>query len=121
LEKETLFSCKSKLQSLDIPCRHRGITSQSKKATFGFKFVDSMLSCKYFKIIKDKTEFMDKVTQIKGTHEWKEKMDEILGLVIKPPSQPEENIILFKNFECGNAKIIINVRVIEFDEADPEA
>lgn len=118
--QKTLFKCNYTVQGIRVPCKHRGIEAQSKQGTFGFKFVDSLLSCKYFKIKKDKLPFMEKVKLVKGKDDWKEEFDEVLGLVVKPPSKKDESVVIFKDFECGNAKILFNVRIIEFNPENVE-
>jgi len=45
-KKEELFTCDYKLGSFKIPCEHRGITAQRKNAKFGFRFKDTLISCK---------------------------------------------------------------------------
>jgi hypothetical protein len=47
---------------------------------------------------------MEKVQLVKGKDDWKEEQDDVLGLVINPPSKPDDSIIIFKDFECGNVK-----------------
>jgi hypothetical protein len=47
---------------------------------------------------------MDTVKQIKGEGDWSESNDQVLGLIVRPPSKPEPNIVLFKNFDCSNVK-----------------
>jgi len=34
--------------SSDVSCKNNGITSMTEKANYGFKFVDSVNTCKYY-------------------------------------------------------------------------
>jgi hypothetical protein len=92
------------VQGIKVPCKHRGIEAQSKSDTLGFKFVDSLLSCKFFKIKKDKIKIEWSTFPRKGKDDWKEQFDEILGMIVTPPSKKDESMIIFKNFDCGNVK-----------------
>lgn len=112
---KTLFRCSQTVQGVKVPCKHRGIEAQSKSDTMGFRFVDSLISCKFFKIKKDKMQLMEKAKLIKGKDDWKEQFDEILGMIVTPPSQKDESMIIFKNFDCGNVKQLLNIRVVEFN------
>lgn len=47
---------------------------------------------------------MDKVKQIVGKTPWMETTDDIFGSVIKPPSDKDENKLIFENFDCANVK-----------------
>lgn len=46
--------------------------------------------------------------------------DEQFGLIIKPSNEPDSKII-YKDFDCANAKLVVNIRVKSFDENDPLA
>lgn len=45
--------------------------------------------------------------------------DEQFGLILKPPKLDADSKIIYKDFDCANAKLVINIRVKSFDQDDP--
>jgi hypothetical protein len=103
-DAKELFPCKTKMFGFVIPCTFNGITSTNEESEFGFTFRDSAAGCRFFNEQPSEEPMMEKMLQIKGKDQFTEKADKDWGLRIDPPKDDEEVWMVFKDFDCGNAK-----------------